>query len=410
MKRTILFINSGSKIKEFTLRKAKEMNLNLALVNNCLTWEKPYVDYFIQANTYNHEEVLVKVKEFAKNHKIDGVVTFWERDVILTAKVAEMLKLPGTPVKSAELARNKLLMVKAFHENNVPCPKFYPVNSFEDLIEGLEKIGVPAILKPVSGAASKNVVKIESKDNKYLKELWSLLYKFTQPEHDPIFFYNPGQFLLEEYLDGPEVSVEGVVDNEEVHLVSITDKLPLNGPYFVERGNVLPSLHSEETQKKIYEVAKAAIESLGLKNCGIHAEIRITKDGPKMVEIAARLGGDYICEFTETVYGVDLVKEVIKIALGEKPEIKKSKPKFYLEARYILPQKTGVVKCFKNIEDVLKMEGVYKVYIFVEPGQKVRTPPEGYDYLGWVITKGSSFKEVDELALKALEKIFVEII
>jgi len=408
-KRTILFVNSGSRLKEFTLQKAKEMNLNLVLVNSSLTWEKPYINYFIQANTYNHQEVLEKVREFAKKHRIDGVVTFWERDVVLTAKIAQMLHLPGMSIEAAQRGRNKLLMIEALHKSNVPHPRFWPVNNFQDLLEGLEYIQLPAILKPLSGAASKNVVKIETKNPKDLRKLFFQLYKLTQPEHDPIFYYDPGRFLLEEYLDGPEVSVEGIVVGKETYLVAITDKLPMHGPYFIERGDNLPSRHPLYIQERIYKIVEKAIKVLGFENCGIHAELRIVKEQPKIVEIAARLGGDYICDWVETVYGVDLAKKIVRIALGETVNPKRKFQHCYLSGRYFIPHKSGYLKALRGLEALKKLPGLHELKILYNIGDFVRVPPQGYDYIGWVVAEGSSPQKADEVVETALRKVQIEI-
>jgi len=410
MKKTILFINSGSRLKEFILQKAKEMGLNLVLVNNSLTWQKPYVDYFIQADTYSHQEVLRKAEEFAKDHSVDGVVTFWERDVVLAVKVAQILGLPGMSVEAAQRGRNKLLMAETLLKANVPCPRFCPVDSFKDLFEGLRYVRLPAILKPLSGAASKNVVKITTNNKQELQKLFSSLFTLTQPEHDPIFYYDPGKFLLEEYLDGPEVSVEGIVEGKNIHLVAITDKLPMNGPYFIERGDNLPSRHSKELQKKIYEITKKAIKALGFENCGIHAEIRIVKNEPKIIEIAARLGGDYLCNWVETVYGVDLVKNVIKIALREPVDIKRKFNGIYLSGRYFIPQKSGRIKTFIGLEDLRKLAGIHEVKILFDVGDDFSLPPQKFDYLGWVVAKGDSPQEADRIVEEALKKFQVEIV
>ena len=183
---SILFINSGSPIKAFTLKKAREMGLETILVKNRLEWEEPYVDHFIQADTYNHKEVLAEVSSFRRGRSIDGVVTFWERDVLLASKVSQLLGLPGLDIQSAQRARDKYLMRRALAQHGIPGPRFRKVEDLESFLDGMKEIGVPAVLKPLSGAGGKNVIKIESAEERELENIFETAFRLTQPSPDSI--------------------------------------------------------------------------------------------------------------------------------------------------------------------------------------------------------------------------------
>ena len=407
---SILFINSGSPIKYFTLAKAKEMGLETILVKDRLDWEKPYVDHFIPADTYHHDEALDKITDFNHSHPIDGVVTFWERDVLLAAKVSQRLGLPGLNIQSARKARDKYMMRETLARHGLPGPRFKKVENLKGFRDGLKEIGFPAVLKPLSGTGGKNVIKIDAAEEEELERTFATLHRLSHPFYDPLFCCNPGRFLLEEYIEGDEVSIEGFVDEDTIHLIAITDKSPLNGPYFIELGDLMPSLHSEKIQEQIMTVTEAGIKALGYNNCGIHGELKLTETGPRIIEIAARLGGDYLCDFVEMIYEIDMVKAVLEIALGKKPNnTNGSVPSGVVKGKYFLPQRGGVITRLDGKKEAEMLAGIKSVNIFFKEGDRVRVPPQGFDYIGWAVACGKCPMEVNKILDDAFEKIRIEI-
>ena len=205
------------------------------------------------------------------------------------------------------------------------------------------------------------------------------------------------------------MSVEGFIYEDIIRLVAITDKAPLEGPYFIESGDVMPSLHSEALQERIKVATAEGIKALGYRNCGIHGELRLIDGEPRIIEIAARLGGDYLCDFVELVYDIDLAAAVIQIALGEKPDIKMNASSGIVKGKYFLPQRTGIINRIDGIKELENISGVKAVKIFFEEGDRVCIPPEGFDYIGWVEVCGKSPMEVDAIINDAFEKIRIEI-
>ena len=407
---SILFINSGSPIKYFTLAKAKKMGLETILVKDRLDWEKPYVDHFIPADTYHHEAVLDKITDFHRSHPINGVVTFWERDVLLAAKVSQRLGLPGLNIQSARKSRDKFMMRETLARHGMPGPRFKKVEDLNDFREGLKEIGFPAVLKPLSGTGGRNVVKIDSAEEEELETTFATLHQLSQPLQDPLYCCNPGKFVLEEYIDGDEVSIEGFVDEDTIHLIAITDKSPLRGPYFVEVGDLMPSLHSKKIQEQIMTVTKESIKALGYNNCGIHGELKLSKAGPRIIEIAARLGGDYLCDFVEMIYEIDMVKAVLEIALGKKPDSTNGRvPSRVVKGKYFLPERSGVITRLDGKKEAEKVSGIKSVKILFKEGDRVKVPPQGFDYIGWAVACGSSPMEANKVLEDACARIRIEI-
>jgi biotin carboxylase len=223
-----------------------------------------------------------------------------------------------------------------------------------------------------------------------------------------LFNYNPGKFILEEFMDGPEVSVEGYVTENSIHLIAIIDKLPMKEPYFIEVGENIPSRHPRKIQEEIYDVTRHALKALGYRSCGVHAEIKLTKEGPKIVEVAARLGGDYICNLVESVYGVDLVDAVFECVQGRHPVVAK-KMRCHMVGRCLIPKHTGRFKGISGIDKINKLNNLYDLKIHFNENDLVYCPPDGFDYVGWIIGKGNSVKEVNNFAQKALSIMKVKV-
>lgn len=407
--KTILFVNSGSKKKEFTLQRAKELGLTVALVNSSLTWEKKYVDHFIEADTYNHEEVLGKLKEFLKENRIDGAVTFWEDDIPLLGAICEAFSLVGPDSRSARLCRNKLEMRKVFMEGGVPCPKYSLVTNNEELKAALPEIGIPGVIKPAWGSDSEFVIKVESEEEAY--QVFDYVQKNATPKFNPIFNYNHSQFVIEQYMGGHEVSVESVTQGGETRVVAIIDKMTMLEPYFMERGDYAPTRYEEATRTLIEYVVKQAHKAVGIKDAITHTEVKLTPKGPMVVEIASRMGGDYVRDWVSTIWGVDLVEEALRIALRMPVRLQKnSEASCHLIGKYLIPENSGVISTLRGSSDLAALPGMHDVYLPKRVGDPILVPPLGFENAGWVVTKGETPAEAEQHLLNALNLLRMEVI
>lgn len=393
--KTILFVGSGNKKKKFTLKVAKDLGLNVVLINKNLSWQRKYVNKFIQADTYNHDEVLSKVDNFIKNENVDGAITFWEDDVPLWAKICDNFNFVGIDYKTAEKARDKYQMRKCFKENNLPCPKFFLIKNKNDLKKAIEEINFPAVIKPCWGSDSEFVIKVENEEK--AEYAFDYVQKSATPKFNPIFHYNQGNFLYEEYMEGYEVNVESLTQNSLTRIISISDKMLMKEPYFIEQGDYIPTRYENEMRKKISDLVIETHKAIGIKNAVSHTEVKITKEGPKVVEIAARMGGDYLYDWVKTVYGIDLVEEALKIALGIPIDLKiNSQPSCYLVGKYFIPDYSGIISGIRGLKDLKGFEGIHKIYFSKKIGDPILVPPEGFQNIGWIVTKGDSHLEAEK--------------
>lgn len=334
-----------------------------------------------------------KVLEAAKKHKIDGIMTLASDMPMRTvAAVAKEMKLIGIDEQTAINATNKYEMRKALEKANVPIPSFYKVSSLEELDNCINKFNGKFITKPADNSGSRGIFLVEDKS----QAKQAFIYSKSNSRN--------GDVVVEEYMEGPEVSVETLTIDGVCNVIQITDKLTTGAPHFVEMGHSQPSQLDFETQMKIREIAISANKAIGIKNGPSHTEIIVTKDGPKIVELGARLGGD--CITTHLVplsTGVNMVESCIKIALGENPDIKR-KINNGSAIRY-LDQHQGVIKDIYGIESAKKIKGVEKVYLSVIRNEIVTNINNSSSRIGFVIAKGKTSKEAVDNCNKAIKRI-----
>ena len=337
---------------------------------------------------------------FTGKHQIDGIMTLaTDMPMRSVAAVAKEMGLIGIDAATALKATNKAEMRKALRSSGVPIPKFYEVANEEEYMEAVKNFTVPFIVKPVDSSGSRGIYEVQDiTDQKTIKEA----YEYCEP------FSRIGDVVVEEYMSGPEVSVETISINGVCHVIQITDKLTTGAPHYVEMGHSQPTRHSREITERIKEVAIAANKAIGIKNGPSHTEIIITSEGPKIVELGARLGGD--CITTHLVplsTGVNMVECCIKIALGEQPDIE---PKWHKGSaiRYF-EQHAGVVKSIHGEDEAGNVPGVKQISIVHGVGEEVTEIDSSGARIGFVIAKDENAERAVADCYKALDKIKVEI-
>lgn len=408
--RNIIFLNSGGKKKKFTLERAKKLGVNIILVNKKLDCGKNIVGSFIEADTYNHSEVIEKLKSFLKQNPdttFDGAITFWEDDVPLLARVCEEFSLTGNTYKTAINTRNKYEMRKRLKETGLGCPEFHLVKTHRDLKKAIEEIGFPAVMKPVWGADSEFV--ILARDEIEAKNTLNYFFKNCNEQFNPIFKYNDSSFLYEEYMDGTEVSVEGFSQYGIPHVIGIHEKQAVKPPYFIEYGDIIPARIDPKVQEEVVKLAESSMIALGVTNSLSHIEIKTTANGPKIVEVASRMGGDYIYDDIKEIWGVDMVELGIKIATNQTVKPHRKDPKGCIMGRYFIPKSSGVITKIQNAKEARLLKNVIQVAINKNVGDAILVPPEGFENAGWAVVKGRTHQEGEILLNKIMETVEINV-
>lgn len=406
--KTILVVGSGSVIKMPFAVILKNLGVRLIM----FTWEKDWeIDFSNEIYEFriNNEKKLFSILDKIKQQtKIDGVMTFWEPDVINCAKAASYLNLPFTDIKSANIARNKSLMRQTV-KNKRLMPEYYLIRSKKDLKKAFNKIGTPSVIKPTTTAGSINVVKITDKIN--FNEVLEIYQKTLN--NKGVFKGFPGLgeqdtglMLYEKYIPGKEFCVEGFVYKHKMNILGMIEKFdhPYEGIFF-EQGDLCPPKSINKKQSMIISNAVTSIvKDFGLNNCLFHAEVKWHNGKPYFMELGARAGGGYVVEMLENACGPNLVKINLDICLGRKPTYEVFKKPRFVIAKCIIPYKNGVLKKL-SFPQSPNIKGLFISYLQkVKIEEEVYVPPKAYEHIGWIVVGHDKESIAREYLNKLIQK------
>lgn len=396
-----MMILGASALQVPAIKKAKELGYEVILVDydpEAVGFE--LADIKLVVSTLDQEEVLRQ----AQIYNPDVIITSTSDGPVRTAAYVneKMGKQPDLAYEDSLCATIKSHMRDRLKECNVPIPQYFAVKNEEEFIKAVQEIEGDMIVKPADNAGSRGVVLLK-KDPATGK---------TQPE-DIISIYEysksnsrNGIVMVEEYMEGEEVSVEAMTVNGETTIITITDKLTTPPPYFVELGHAEPSRHSLMLQKKIKEITLQAVSAIRLQNGPSHTEVKLTKDGPKIVELAARLGGDFITSrLVPLSTGVDMVGNSVVLATGGAIDLSRKWDKG--AAIRFIPGKTGTIEKMHIPDEAKKLPGIEEIVLYKSVGDVVDGTKSSNDRLGHVVAIGVDAKEAIKKAEEAIEKISI---
>lgn len=298
-----LAIIGASYLQQPLVEKCKE----LGIYSICFAWEEGAVcknicDKFYPISTVDKEAILKACVE----EKIDGITTIASDVATLTVcYVADKMGLVANPDKYSRTATNKYLMRQCFMEHNVPSPKFCLTDG--QIPEVIKSFCFPVIVKPTDRSGSRGVEKVLKQDN--------LQQAIDRARHESF----QQKAVIEEFVEGREISVESISFKGKHYVLQITDKVTTEAPFFVELEHHQPSSLPEDIQNRVKGIVLNALDALHIQYGASHSELKITEDGDiRVIEIGARMGGDFIgSDLVRLSTGYDFLKGVIEVALGE---------------------------------------------------------------------------------------------
>jgi biotin carboxylase len=383
---------------------ADRLGYDVALVADTVPPDLPRgkVPVVHHVNTYDQEAVDRAVDAIGAECTIAGVVTWSDRDVEAVSRIAQRLRLPAPSMAAAGSTRNKYLMREGLRTLPWTTPSYARVVNEEDLGRAVAEIGYPAVLKPTSASGSRGIFIVRDQDE--LSLAYKNLVRYARPEVDKVFTRYPGELIYEELLVGTEHSVEGFVSHGEITIVGVTDK-ETTEPFRLEVGHIYPSSLSGTALKSIESLTVTVVNALGLDHCAFHLECMLRDDGSaKLVEVAARTGGDFIASnLVELATGTSFCENVIRIATGQRP-VPHDSPTRYAGIRKIMAERAGVFKGLVGVERARRLPGVAHLVVERQPGATVRLPPDDYlsSTLGVVIGVGASAAAVQRSLRQAV--------
>ena len=391
MKKKLLVLG-GSQFQIPLIKKAQKKGLFVGVFDineNCIARE--HADFFYRVSLKDKEEALNAARQFCPNGVTVGMV---DVAVPSCAYITHSLGLPGISLKASVLASNKYEMIRAFSKAGVPHPKYQYIS--KDNIATTEcHITYPVIVKPVDMAGSRGIFLAHN------NEEFEIAIKKSSELGDS------GNVIAEEYLLGPEVSVELIIKDGKAHAIQVTDKTTSGEPHFAEIGHLQPSQLNQDLLNSIKKVACSAAESLKLTNSLGHAELKITHNGPTMIEIGARQGGDGIAEqLIELSTGVSFNDIAIQIAMGESFFVPTKIEKKASCIRFITSQ-NGILSAINGVDEARKEKNIVEISIDGIVGHKYKDMVDNSGRVGYVISKANSADEAKEACDKAINDISI---
>lgn len=380
-----LLIIGASILQLPAIKRAKELGYYVGVIDyNPNAIGIPFADEYFNVSTIDIEGVAKVADDFSP----DGIMTLATDMPMRSIAVAcERLGLPGINYDTAVKSTDKGEMIKAFEEYGVEHPWYFILTKPDDINTIIDKLTFPCISKPTDNSGSRGVMLIHNKEQ--LTE--AVMYSSSSGRS--------GGVIVEEYLQGKEVSVEIITVEGIPHILNVTDKLTTGAPHFVEMGHTQSSRIDEANLCKIRDLACRAVKAVGIKNGPAHVEIMLTANGPKMIELGARMGGD--CITTHLVplsTGIDMIEATIRIACGEKPDIEKKYSKGSAIRYFSVPN--GVIQTIDGCEEAKKISGIVEISFTKGIGETVGDIGSSVDRVGFVIAQG----ETADSAVLACEK------
>jgi D-alanine-D-alanine ligase-like ATP-grasp enzyme len=401
----LLVVNTGYSKKKFIFTKLKRLGYKITCLNKTKSsWVEKNVDNWILADTYNHDIAIERVMNYYGKDKPDGIITFWEDDVLLTSKLVDKLGLIGIPYTSAENTRNKFKFREFCEQNNLPAPKHVFINSKKDLEEITKKLTFPIVLKPAYGSLTAMVVKVETPED--LEKTYNYVIRNISTEVETAL--NDGlNIFAEEYIDGDEVDIDIILQNGKMKLAIISDNFDKSrGKFFLDVGQVTPSTLPEEQQTELVEMTELILEKLGIYNGCVHFEAKYSSKGPVPLESNLRMGGDYVYSYIKSAWDIDLIELIAKVATGEYvPPMREIEPQKYVIGKDLSSEYSGIISEL-NIEDEFEeLPFVEDMMLYKEIGDATLVPPVGFETMGWITVSGQSYPDANDNLTKALELI-----
>ena len=376
------------------IMRAKELGYYVGVIDyNPEAIGIPFADKYYNVSTIDIDGVVCAAKDFQP----DGIMTLaTDMPMRSIAAACEALGLFGISMDTAVKATDKGEMIKAFEAAGVEHPWYYIVKGCDELEALKEKITYPCIMKPTDNSGSRGVALIN--DAKQLSDLY--LYSESSSRS--------GAVIIEEYMRGSEVSIEIMTYDGEPHVLAVTDKLTTGAPHFVEMGHSQPSRLAQSDVEKIKDLACRAVKSVGIKCGPAHVEIMLTKDGPKMVELGARMGGD--CITTHLVplsTGIDMIEATMSVSVGKKPDIERTIDCGSAIRYFNVP--AGVISEISGVQEAKEISGVREISFVKGVGDTVTAIGSSTDRVGFVIAQSDSAEEAVAVCERALAKVHISV-
>ena len=349
-----------------------------------------------------------KALAFARKNPVDSVVGVDEDTAVAAAAIAAALGLPANPPEAVAAARNKAVLRSRLDAAGVPTPRsrLFRREEGPDAAAGISPY--PCVLKPTFLAASRGVIRADDPAS-FLRAWDRIAAILAQPDVAAKGGDAANEILVEEFVRGPEVAVEGLLSNGRLEVLAVFDKPdPLDGPFFEETIYVTPSRLAAPALKGIQTATERATSALGLRHGPIHAEIRVGPTGPSVIEVAARSIGGLCSRTLQFGTGMSLEELILRHALSREKEAPPRDTRAAGVLMIPIPRR-GRLGHVSGVDEARQVPDVEDVVISARPGQILVPLPEGARYLGFVFSRAGTAERAEAALREAHAKLAFEI-
>jgi cysteine synthase A len=336
-------------------------------------------------------------------NELAGVLTTSEFSLDVVATLAQRLGLPGNPVDAVTACRDKSALRAVLDTVDVPNARFRVVRTHAELPTAVAAVGLPCVVKPVDDSGSTGVLRCAT-----LAEAEAHAATLLSRQVNGRGQCCAREILVEEYLAGPEFSVEMFVVDGAPIPIGITEKTVGNEPRFVESRHIFPAELPGPVARELCQVVGTALRAVGLRVGAAHVEVRLTERGPVIVEINARLGGGMIPELVRLATGVDLVAQYVNAFAG-RPVTLTATLDAVAGIQFLLPSVEGELVEVHGLDAVRGRPGVDRVVVTAKPGGRVAPPVDAYGRIGYLIAHGSDRAEVVRALAEGEDLLSIEV-
>lgn len=378
--RILVFLESSTSGHLF-IRAARKLGYRPVLVTESGSRYRNLADERIEvvlSDTSDLESIASSIDELQKTARVAGILSTSGAYAATAASLSHRYGLPGGNPLAIGSCQNKFMQRETLRSAGLVCPQYRLVESASNGAVQAKDMGFPLIVKPVVGSGSTGVRLCFTQDQ-------------VQNHVDELLQQGcPDGVLIEEFVEGPEFSVETIGN----HVLGITKKHLGDLPYFVEIGHDFPAILPQQVAAAIEDTVRTALAALRLAWGPAHTELRLTKRGPTIIEVNPRMGGDMIPELVRLSTGIDVVSQTIRLVTGHALDLS-VQTRRHASIRFLTPSKGGTVRWQADLDSAIAIPDVSEVQLYNKEGSQVLWRGDYRDRIGHVIAVGNTLHHVE---------------
>jgi biotin carboxylase len=358
----------------------------------------------LAVNFMNPDEGAHTIVEFSRDYPISAILAADDEGVILAAAASAALCLRHNSVEAVTAARDKYRMREILAQSGIPCPAFQRVPIDADPDEIARKVSFPCVLKPLSLSGSQGVIRANN-PGEFAVAFRRVAAILRQPEVASQACELSRHILVEGFLAGCEVALEGLLSDGRLKVLALFDKPdPLDGPFFEETIYVTPSRLPAPIQEGITTRATEALKALDLRDGPVHAELRVNGQGPWIIEIAPRSIGGLCSRTLRFGDGISLEELILRHVLGCGLESLERESQAAGVMMIPIPG-AGMLREIHGRAEAEAVPGIEEIRLTIPVGQELIPPPEGARYLGFIFSRGKTPQGVEDSLREAHRRL-----